>query len=91
MKVKILKAYKYTKKEISKIINLKDSRGQILDIFKLYGSLILTELGTTKRIEFSSHSLPILYHTDFYWCETEEDVREQFHKSLKEAVEEKLF
>lgn len=81
---------KFTKEEISKIINLLDSRGKVLNVFELHGSLILTELGTTKRTEFSSHSLPILY-SEFSWCETEVDVREQFEESLKEAVEGKLF
>ena len=81
---------KYTKEEISKIINLKDSKGEVFDVFNLYGSLLLSDYDVPSRHGvFSSHTLAIIYE-DFDWCETEEDVHNEFHNSLKEVIMEKL-
>lgn len=44
---------------------------------------------TERYTKFSEHSLPI-FNEDFDWCETEEEVREQFATSLKEAINSKL-
>jgi len=80
----------YTKEEIKKIVNLKDTKGNLLDIFNLGGILYLDDGDYSKtNNKFSAHSLYIAYDS-FYWCETEDDVLEQFHDSLKEVVIGKL-
>ena len=43
----------------------------------------------TNHTNFATSRLPIDYN-DFCWCSTEEDVTEQFHDSLIEAIKEKL-
>lgn len=81
---------KFSKEEISKIVNLKDTRGQLLNIFDLHGKLFLAEHGSSRIVQYSSHSLPI-FLSDFEWCETKRDVKDQFSESLLTAVEGKLF
>jgi len=88
---------KYSRKEINKIIDLKGANGEQIDIFCLYGLIYLGntkggywDLTATGRFcNFNSHSLFISY-SDFDWCKTEEDVQNQFHESLKEAVKDRL-
>ena len=81
----------FTEEEINRIINLKDSEGKPLDVFSLGGVLYLDDGDDSKgSCRFTAHSLPICVD-DFWACESEEDVLEQFHKSLKEIVLEKLF
>lgn len=86
-----MKEYKFTKDQINEIINLKDSRtNRNLDIFNLGGVLYLDDGDYTKGNNmFSAHSL-FIDHEDFYFCETEEDVMEQFNESLKRVVLEQL-
>ena len=81
----------YTKEQINEIVSLKDNlKNENLDIFNLGGILYLDDGDYTKgNNRFSAHSLPIDYN-DFFWCENEEDVLEQFHESLREAVMEQL-
>ena len=80
---------RFTKKEINKLINLRGCGEELLDIFNLLGYLSLLECGTSKLNKFCSHTLPILY-SDFEWCKTEENVRDQFNDSLLTAIREKL-
>ena len=86
---------KFSKEDINNIIDLKGIDGKQIDIFELYG---LIHVGNTENGEwdltktfcrFNSHSLFIDYE-DFSWCETEDDVDEQFRDSLKEIVKERL-
>ena len=86
---------KYTKEQINNIVNLKGHNGRQIDIFRLYGILFVgnTEYGEwdiCKRfVRFTHHSITISLE-DFELCETEEDVHEQFHESLKEIINERL-
>ena len=86
---------KYTKEEINKIVNLKGHNGEQIDIFRLYGILFMGncesgEWDLCKRfVRFTTHSVPISLE-DFEFCETEEQVDEQFHESLVEAINERL-
>jgi len=81
---------KFSKEEISKIVNLKDARGQLLNVFDLHGKLFLAEHGSSRIVQYSSHSLPIFF-SDFEWCQTKNNVMGQFLVSLREAVNGKLF
>ena len=84
------KEYKFSKEEINNIINLRDTKNNQLDIFNLGGVLYLDDGDNSKTNNmFSAHSLFIDYDS-FFWCETEEDVNEQFFEELKSAVMEQL-
>jgi len=93
----------FTKEAINKIIGLKGFDGEPINIFDMYGVLYI---GNTKEsiingkrksvwdldktfCKLTDHSIYINYK-DFVWCETEEDVNEQFVLSLKEIITEKL-
>ena len=86
---------KYTKEAINNIVNLKGHNGEQIDIFRLYGILFLgnSESGewdiSKTFTNFSHHSVPISLE-EFEYCETEEDVNEQFWESLRESINEKL-
>ncbi len=86
---------KYSKEDINKIIDLKGADGKQIDIFDLHGVLHVgnSENGAWDLSKtytcFSEHSLGISPE-DFDGCETEDDVNEQFHDSLKMIVKERL-
>ena len=86
---------KYTEEEVNKIINLRGHNGEQIDVFRLYGILFMgnTESGEwdiCKRfVRFTHHSVPISID-DFDGCEDEDHVRDQFHESLKEAINDRL-
>ena len=86
---------KYTEEQINKIVNLKGFDGKQIDIFDLHGVLFVgnSENSTwdldKTYTRFSEHSLGIVLE-DFEECEIEDDVHEQFAKSLRRAVSEKL-
>lgn len=86
---------RYSKEEINKIIGLKGVDGKPIDVFRLHGILFVgnSESGTwdltRTYVRFSEHSLGISIN-DFDWCESEENVSNQFHESLEEAIKERL-
>jgi hypothetical protein len=81
---------KYTREDITRIINLKDQNGNTLDVFSLGGILYLDDGDLSKgNNRFATHSLPIDYDA-FCYCETEEDVNQIFNEQLKQVVIEKL-
>lgn len=85
---------KFSKEEINEIVDLKGADGTQIDIFDLHGVLFVGNSDVTWDItktytRMSEHSLGIPVE-DFEGCETEDDVEEQFAKSLRQAVLEKL-
>jgi len=86
---------KFSKDEINKIIALKGFDGKQINIFDLHGVLFVgnCENGTwdldKTYTRLSEHSLGIPVKV-FEDCETEDDVEEQFTKSLRRVVLEKL-
>ena len=80
----------YTKEDIANIIALKDSNGIEIDIWNLGGILYLDDgCPSHSNCKYSAHSLFINYE-DFEYCETEEEVLNQWKESLKTIVLEKL-
>ena len=86
---------KYTKEEINEILHLSGADGKPIDIFNLHGILFIGNVQgriwdiAKTYIRHSDHSIPIFLE-DFEYCETEDDVRDQFHESLRSIVLEKL-
>ena len=88
---------KYTEEDINKIIGLKGANGKLIDIFDLHGLLFvgntkdgMWDLTTDGRYtRYSEHSIG-LHISEFEDCETEEDVKEVFGKSLERRVIEEL-
>ena len=86
---------KYTEEDINRIIGLKGFNGEPIDIFRLHGVLFVGnseggEWDLSKRyVRYSEHSIGLSIE-DFAYCETEEDVNEQWHESFKQTVAERL-
>ena len=86
---------KYTEEDINRIIGLKGFNGEQIDIFKLHGVLFVGNTkdrmwDLTKRyVRYSEHSIGLSIE-DFEYCETEDDVNEQWHESFKAVVKERL-
>jgi len=95
---------KFTKDEINKILNIRGTDGEVIDVFDLHGVLFIgncLQEHTPKGVKTmwnldrrfimeSEHSLPISYE-DFELCENEDDVREKFSELLRQALENKLY
>lgn len=89
---------KFGREDVNRIVGLKGANGELLDVFDLYGVLFvgncvegewdLTSDGRFTRVGLHGVGIDV---SDFGWCETEEDVIEQFNKSLKHAVVEALW
>jgi len=86
---------RFTAEQINKIIGLKGADGKPIDIFDLHGLLYIGNSEnsiydlTKTYTRFSEHSLGISPE-DFDWCETEDQVNEQFFESLRDAITDKL-
>lgn len=78
---------KFSKEEINEIVNQNCKKEDQVDIFNLYVVIILGNRNTT--LTFRSDNIATEYE-DFEWCETEEQVIEQFHDSIKDAIKEQL-
>ena len=86
---------KYTKEQINDILHLIGANGKPIDIFDLHGVMFIGNSQgriwdiSETYIRNAEHSLPIFIE-DFEFCETEDEVRDQFHLSLREIVLERL-
>lgn len=86
---------RYSKEQINEILHLFGADGSPIDIFNLHGILFIGNVQgriwdiTKTYIRHSDHSVPIVIE-DFEYCETEDDVRDQFRESLRNAVMDKL-
>ena len=86
---------KFTREQINDIISLKGHDGRQIDIFELHGVLFIGngEGGTwdlnKNYLRLSEHRIPISMD-DFEYCDTEDEVRNTFSETLKDAIIDKL-
>ena len=86
---------KFILEQINNIIGLRGHDGIQIDIFKLHGVLFIgnEECGAwdlnKNYLRLSEHSIPISLD-DFEYCETEDEVRDTFSETLKNAIIDKL-
>lgn len=68
---------------INEIIGLKDVEGKQIDIFNLYAVVVLSN----RKASCSYRSDDICIDLeDFRWCETRDQVQDQFAVSAKDAI-----
>lgn len=86
---------KYTEEEINNIVNLKGHNGEQIDIFSLHGVLFLGNSKdgvwdiSERYVRYTEHSIGMSIE-EFEFCETEDDVNEQWHECLKQTITERL-